>query len=120
MKYLTELVKTVGKKALHIQTSFPVPTSIQNMYLAFSRTRVRISAFLPSETQDMFFQRRLDLMISVDSKDPDLVHIGELGDHQHDHSKSVEEEHGVLVVSGVRRYQIPVRLTNGESVSFFC
>lgn len=46
-------------------------------------------------------------MISVDSKNPDLVHVGELGYYQHKCCQCIKEEHWVLVVCCVRCYQVP-------------
>lgn len=109
MKYLTEeLVKSVGMKHYILKHPFPVLISIQNMYAAFSGTRVRIICFSPRKTPKCVSRTASNLMICVDSKDPDLVHIGELGDHKHYHSECVEEEHGVLVVRGMWCYQVPV------------
>lgn len=48
-------------------------------------------------------------MISINSKDTDLVHVREFGNHQH--SKSIEEEHWMLVVHHERGNQVPARPT---------
>ena len=53
-------------------------------------------------------------MIIVDSKDPDFVHVRELGNHQDDHCKCVQEKHWILIVRRVRSYQVPARRVRKE------
>lgn len=47
-------------------------------------------------------------LISIDTKDPDLVHVWEFGYNQDDHSDCVEEKHWVLIICCMWCYQIPV------------
>jgi len=54
------------------------------------------------------------LMICINSKDADLVHVRELSNHEHKNSEGVEEEHRMLVVCRVRGNQIPAKLTKGN------
>lgn len=51
------------------------------------------------------------LLIGIDSKDADLVHVRELSNHKHDNSESLEDEDRLLVVCSVRGAQVPVTLT---------
>jgi len=46
-------------------------------------------------------------LISIDSKYPHLVHVGELCNNKHNHRNSVEEEHWILIVGCVGGYQVP-------------
>lgn len=48
------------------------------------------------------------LTTRIDSEDANFVHVREFGNHQHKHSKCVEEKHRMLVVSCMRGYQVPV------------
>lgn len=60
----------------------------------------------------------IPLSVLVDSKDADFVHVRELGNHQDEHCKRVQEKHWILVISCVRSYQVPAtQVGNGNHKS---
>lgn len=46
---------------------------------------------------------------SIDSKNSDLMHVGELGNHQNCHRERIQEKHWMMVVSSMRGNQVPAK-----------
>lgn len=88
----------------HLVTSYP-HVRIQNSPLKLSLHRKKNNQ-IPNRGQ----AERL-----LESATP--PHVGGLSNHKHDNSKSVEEEHGPLVVCRVRGNQVLVTLTKANIIT---
>lgn len=61
----------------------------------------------PSDTSSLF---------GIDSENPDLMHVWELGNHQHKNRHCVQQQHRVLIVGCVGCYQVQHNRYNSKKL----